>query len=137
MKGRTLQETAHERAENLPSVALEHPFGPDWEVYKVGGKVFMLMTDVPRHSRVRDGRVVAGQPVVIVKADPSDAAALRQAHADITPGYHLNKRHWITLGPGGSLTKKRVEELVTDSYRIVLEALPRTRRPVPPEAVGS
>ena len=42
----------------------EHPFGPDWEVYKVCGKVFMLMTDVP------------GRPVVILKADPGEAQAL-------------------------------------------------------------
>ncbi|HEV8557615.1 MAG TPA: MmcQ/YjbR family DNA-binding protein, partial [Actinophytocola sp.] len=34
-------------AEELPGAQLEHPFGPDWEVFKVRGKVFMLMTEVP------------------------------------------------------------------------------------------
>ena len=52
-------------------------------------KVFMLMTDV------------TGEPIVIVKTDPEDSKALREQHDDITPGYHMNKKHWITLHPGG------------------------------------
>jgi predicted DNA-binding protein (MmcQ/YjbR family) len=120
MDGKTLQETARECAESLPAATLDHPFGPDWEVYKVHGKVFILMTEVP------------GRPVVIVKSDPSDAEALRAAHADITPGYHMNKKHWITLSPGDSIDNKLVEGLVTDSYRLVSDTLPRSRRPVAP-----
>jgi predicted DNA-binding protein (MmcQ/YjbR family) len=121
MDGKTLQETARERAESLPAGTLEHPFGPDWEVFKVHGKVFMLMTEVP------------GRPVVILKSDPSDAEALRAAHADITPGYHMNKKHWITLSPGNSIDDNLVEDLVTDSYRLVVDTLPKSRRPVAPE----
>ena len=44
------------------------------------------------HAHDRHARA----PVVILKADPDDAAALRKQYADITPGYHMNKRHWIT-----------------------------------------
>ena len=85
MNGSTLQKTAADRAEELPGAWLEHPFGPDWEVFKVRGKVFMLMTEIP------------GRPVVILKADPGEALALREHHDHITPGYHMNKKHWITL----------------------------------------
>ena len=42
----------------------------------------------------------------------------------------MNKRHWITLAPGGSLTEQLVEELVTDSFKLVHETLPRAERPV-------
>ncbi|QBI56217.1 MmcQ/YjbR family DNA-binding protein [Streptomonospora litoralis] len=56
---------------------------------------------------------------------------------DITAGYHMNKRHWITLAPGDSVDTKLVEELVTESYRLVLATLPRSRRPIAPEAVGA
>ncbi|ONI88908.1 cytoplasmic protein [Saccharothrix sp. ALI-22-I] len=117
MDAKTLQETARARAESLPAAGLEHPFGPDWEVFKVQGKVFMLMTEVP------------GRPVVILKSDPGDAEALRTSYPDITPGYHMNKKHWITLAPGDSIDEKLVEDLVTDSYRLVVGTLPRSRRP--------
>lgn len=124
MQGEALQDRARRRAQELPGVGVEHPFGPEWDVYKVRDKVFMLMT------------AVTGEPIVILKADPADATALRSEHDDITPGYHMNKKHWITLRPGGSMPAGLVDELVTDSYRLVVEKLPRARRPVDPAAFG-
>ncbi|MFI9604818.1 MmcQ/YjbR family DNA-binding protein [Streptomyces sp. NPDC052043] len=120
MTGKKLQQMAAECAEGLPGTALEHPFGPEWDVYKVRGKVFMLMTDV------------TGEPLVILKSAPGEAVALRAQHAEITPGYHMNKRHWITLHGGGSLDRGLVEELVTDSYRLVVAGLPKAQQPVDP-----
>lgn len=79
---------------------------------------------------------VTGEPIVILKATPADGEALRSTHEDITPGYHMNKRHWITLSPGGSIAKGLVDELVTESYLLVVENLPRTERPVDPETFG-
>jgi len=113
-----------------------YSFEPGWVASRVHDKWFMLMTEVPRHSRVRDAGALAGQPVVIVKSDPSEAAALRAAYADIVAGYHMNKRHWITLAPGDLLDKKLVEELVIESYRLVLATLPISRRPIDPETLS-
>lgn len=118
--GIALQDIARARAEELPGAAMSRPFGPEYEVAKVLGKMFLLLTEVP------------GQPVVVLKADPRDSEALREAHAEITPGYHMNKRHWITLEPGGELDGEFVRELVTDSYLLVVEGLPRAKRPVDP-----
>jgi len=118
--GDTLHETAQRTAEELPAAVLEHPFGPDSDVFKVRGKVFMLMMGL------------RGQQVVNLKADPTEAEALRQAHAEITPGYHMNKRHWITLAPGDSIDPELVRDLVADSYRLVVAGLPVSRRPVDP-----
>ncbi|MGO4190058.1 MmcQ/YjbR family DNA-binding protein [Arthrobacter sp. YAF17] len=124
MDGDTIQQHARDRVEELPGAELEYPFGPDWEVFKVRGKVFMLMTDT------------TGEPIVIVKADPEDSKSLRENHKDITPGYHMHKKHWITLNPGGNLQKALVEDLVTESYLLVVENLPRAKRPVDPEIFG-
>ncbi|MBT2547435.1 MmcQ/YjbR family DNA-binding protein [Arthrobacter sp. ISL-65] len=124
MNGEELQEHARARVQELPGADLEHPFGPDWDVFKVRGKVFMLMTEV------------TGQPIVIVKADPEDGEALREEYDDITPGYHMNKEHWLTLHPGGTLQKSLVEDLVTESYLLVVENLPRAKRPVDPAVFG-
>ncbi|WP_410671395.1 MmcQ/YjbR family DNA-binding protein [Amycolatopsis sp. cmx-4-68] len=125
MNGSTLQKTAADCAEELPGARLEHPFGSDWEVFKVRGKVFMLMTEVP------------GRPVVILKADPGDAFALREQNSHITPGYHMNKKHWITLEDGEGVDAKLVEELVTDSYLLVVSHLSKAEQPVDPHAYGS
>ena len=111
MDGKKLQEFAVARAEELPSAELTHPFGPDWEVYKVRDRVFMLLT------------AVSGDPIVVLKAAPSDGQALREEYNDITPGYHMNKEHWITLSPGGSIDRTLVEDVVTDSYLLVVEKL--------------
>lgn len=120
MQGEALQGCARARADELPGAGLEHPFGPEWDVYKVRGRVFMLLT------------VLRGEPVVNLKADPEDAKALREAYPDITPGYHMNKRHWITVRPGGAVDEALIHDLVTDSYLLVVEKLPRAIRPVDP-----
>lgn len=124
MIGDDLQQHARARVDELPGATLEHPFGPDWDVFKVRGKVFMLMTDV------------TGQPIVTVKADPEDSKALREQHAAITPGYHMNKKHWITLHSADDLSAQLIDDLVTDSYLLVVATLPRAKRPVDPATFG-
>ena len=120
MDGVDLQEIARARALELPAAGFERPFGPEVDVAKVLGKVFLLLIRVEEI------------PVVVLKAEPRDAEVLRATHPEITPGYHMNKRHWITLNPGGTLTEEFVRELVTDSYLLVVETLPRAHRPVDP-----
>jgi predicted DNA-binding protein (MmcQ/YjbR family) len=124
LDGENLQERAAARTQDLPGAELTHPFGDDWDVYKVRGRVFMLQT------------AVLGEPIVILKAAPSDGLALRTAYEDITPGYHMNKKHWITLHPDGDLDPLFVDDLVTESYLLVVENLPKNQRPVDPEVFG-
>lgn len=124
MPTHTLQEWAIERADELPGAAPEQPFGPDSTVYKVRGKMFLLLSDA------------TGEPFVTVKARPADASTLREAFADIIPGYHMNKRHWISLRSGGALDEALVKDLITESYLLVVETLPRAQRPVDPTTFG-
>lgn len=112
------------RARELPATTLEFPFGPEYDVYKVRGKIFMFLTEV------------RGERIITLKALPSDSMALRDAHEDITPGYHMNKQHWITLHPGGTLNAGMVSELVTESYRLVVAGLPKAQQPIEPHAFG-
>ncbi|MDO5662439.1 MAG: MmcQ/YjbR family DNA-binding protein [Brachybacterium sp.] len=124
MPGTTVQQCAAERADELPAAQRTHPFGPDWDVWKVRGKVFMLQTEEP------------GEPVVVLKADPADARLLRDVHTDITAGYHMNKKHWITLHEGGDLDQQLIRDLVSESYLLVVEKLPADQRPVDPGTFG-
>ena len=117
MDDETLLDLAEQTAVELASSSWEHPFGPDWDVFKVGGKVFLLTTQVP------------GRAVATVKCEPERAAELVSAHADISPGYHMNKRHWLSVWAGGDVPGDLVRDLVENSYRLVAAALPRARRP--------
>ena len=124
MDGTVLQETVRARALELPAAALEMPFGPGAEVAKVLGKMFLLLTEVK------------GEPLVVLKSEPRDAEALRSTHPEITPGYHMNKRHWITVRPGGQVDEQLLRDLVTESYLLVVEKVPRAQRPVDPASFG-
>ncbi|SPF69059.1 Uncharacterised protein YjbR [Propionibacterium ruminifibrarum] len=111
-----LQEYATASAEDLPGSELTYPFGDNCDVWKVRGKIFMLQTQI------------AGEPIVVLKATPCDAMALRQEHADISAGYHMNKKHWITIHPDGDVDADLLDELVTDSYLLVVERLPSAQQ---------
>ena len=67
------------------SAVEEFPFGLETSVFKVGGKMFALTA--------LDARPLT----VSLKCEPSLAEALRAEHSAVRPGYHLNKRHWITV----------------------------------------
>ena len=92
------------------------PFGPDALVYKVGGKMFALTSpdDFPASLNL--------------KCDPERSLELRDAWEAITPGYHMNKKHWNTLLLDGSVPAGLVRELIDHSYDLVVASLPKKRR---------
>ncbi|AKK04280.1 YjbR [Corynebacterium epidermidicanis] len=60
-----------------------------------------------------------GERIANVKVDPLEGELLRQQHPGITPGYHVNKRHWVMITEGQGVPDDLVRELVIDSYRLV------------------
>ncbi|KKM45648.1 MmcQ/YjbR family DNA-binding protein [Rathayibacter toxicus] len=100
----------------FPGAEAEFPFGPQTRVWKVGSRIFAL--EMERH----------GRPVVSVKALPENVVHLVAGVAGIEPGYHLNKRHWVTVDTGGLVEDGLVVELVTESHAIVVAKLPRRLR---------
>ena len=59
------------------------------------------------------------------------------AQACLKIRYHMNKRHRVSVHPELKLTAQLLTELVTDSYRLVVEKLPRSQRPINPSDFGS
>lgn len=92
------------------------PFGPESSVFKVAGKIFAL-------SQLADDQLR-----VSLKCEPALAEQLRAAHAAVIPGYHLNKRHWNTVIIDGSLPNAMVQDMVEDSYDLVVSQLSRARQ---------
>lgn len=89
------------------------PFGPETLVYKVGGKLFLLVSlnSVPLQFNV--------------KCDPDNALDLREQHSAVLPGYHMNKAHWNTVLVDGTISNKMLLQWVTDSYDLVYQSLPQ------------
>jgi predicted DNA-binding protein (MmcQ/YjbR family) len=83
------------------------PFGPETSVFKVGGKMFALSA-------------LKRKPLTVsVKCEPELGEQLRASYEEIEPGYHLNKRHWLTVTCGGGAPDELVRELVAGSYDLV------------------
>ena len=53
---------------------------------------------------------------VSVKVRPERGDELRAAHDAITPGYHLNKRHWVTVTLDGRVPPELIRELIVGSH---------------------
>lgn len=83
------------------------PFGPDTLVYKVNGKVFLLMGMDNPDLRFN------------VKCDPDKALELREQYHAVQPGYHMNKKHWNTVLVDGSVKSDLLREWIDDSYNLV------------------
>jgi predicted DNA-binding protein (MmcQ/YjbR family) len=119
----------------FPGAVLTNPFGDDVNVYKVGvqaasgaagrhagGKMFCLIS-------------LRGDPgTMTVKVAPEHVAGLVRGHAAIEPGYHMNKRHWVSVTLDGTLDDAFLRELVEDSYDLTLSTLTaRARFDVDPD----
>lgn len=99
-----------------PGAVAERPFGPETLVYKVGGKMFALVAE-------------GADPLWInLKCDPDEALFLRDIYPAVTPGYHMNKRHWNTVVLDGVVPEAELWRMVDDSYRLVVAGLPRRIR---------
>jgi len=97
---------------SFPGSVEAFPFGPSTSVFKVAGKMFALSALAQRPLRVS------------LKCEPQLAEQLREAHAAIGPGYHLNKRHWNTVILDGSLPEQVIKDMIEDSYDLVVSQLP-------------
>ena len=113
MDSKTLQNCAKQVALDLPFTEHCWPFGPEYDVFKVEGKIFMMTA------------VAHGRPLVSMKSDPQKSLLNQQIYRSIEPGYHLNKKHWISLYAGDDLSPELVADLVIDSWNLVVDKLPK------------
>lgn len=86
------------------------PFNETTLVFKVGGKMFLLID-------------LEAQPLSFsVKADPEWSAELRENYPQITGAYHMNKTHWNSVLVDG-LRKDLLLKLIDHSYDLVFNGL--------------
>jgi len=102
----------HKYLIKLPEAILDYPFGPEAAVYKIEGKVFAIAVE----SRIN------------LKCDPVHAQELRAVFSEVTPGYHMNKKHWNTLDLTGDLPKSEIHRQIDHSYDLIVKKLPKATK---------
>lgn len=86
------------------------PFNETTLVFKVGGKMFLLMA-------------LDTQPIVFSAKNKEDYnQELREKYYQISGAYHMNKTHWNSVVCEG-LKSDLIKKLINDSYDLVFESL--------------
>jgi len=82
------------------------PFGDDTLVFKANGKIFALVN-------------LDGDLSINLKCEPVLALELRERYPSVTPGYHMNKKHWNTVQLDGSVSDTEIFSWIDHSYNLV------------------
>ena len=91
----------------------EHlPFDENTLVFKVVGKMFTLCNMMTFEF-------------TNLKCDPEKAIILREEYTEVTPAWHMNKKHWNSVSFMGDLSDKQIQEWIADSYNLVVNKMPK------------
>ena len=109
-------ETFREICLRKAGVSEGTPFGEEHIVFKVGGKMFALLSldEVP--------------PTANLKCDPDRALELRDRYEQVRPGYHMNKKHWNTVEIASGIPEAEIKAMIEHSYVLVVQGLPKAER---------
>lgn len=86
------------------------PFDQDILVFKVLHKIFLFTS-------------FSKPKVCSIKCEPAFALILRDRYAEVTPGFHLNKKHWNSVDLNGSVPVSEVLSWIDQSYDLVVKGL--------------
>lgn len=100
-------EEIRDYALSLTDAEESMPFGPDNLVFKIKGKIFLLLSLDSDPLRFN------------VKCDPDKGIQLRDEYLSVLPGYHMNKRHWNTILVNGELSNDFLKDCIHESFLLV------------------
>ena len=101
-----------------PGVTRDFKAEWNWTRYMVGGKLFCAL------CYGDDGRLA----YITMKLEPLRGEFLRGQFEDVIPGYYMNKLHWNSVRAQGALPEDILEDMLDESYALVLGALPKRVR---------
>ena len=108
-------ESFREYCLSLKGVTEEFPFDDVTLVFKVMRKLFAL-TGLDKSFRIN------------LKCDPELAVVLREHFPCVIPGYHMNKKHWITIVLTGEISESMLIDLANGSYSLVVSKLTKAKK---------
>jgi predicted DNA-binding protein (MmcQ/YjbR family) len=100
----------------FPNVTEDFPFDNTVLVFRIGGKIFALISIIEPNS-------------INLKADPERSGQWRAEFHQVQPGFHMNKKHWNTVYFEG-LPEVLIKEMMEHSYQMVFEQLPLKMRKI-------
>jgi predicted DNA-binding protein (MmcQ/YjbR family) len=102
---------------SLKGVTEEFPFDSDTLAFKVIGKIFALTS-------------LSGVPFrVNLKMNPDLVEGYRASYADVTPGYHMNKKHWNSVYMDtGAIPRNDIYWMINHSYQEVVKGMTKKGR---------
>ncbi|MEZ5002806.1 MAG: MmcQ/YjbR family DNA-binding protein [Chitinophagales bacterium] len=98
------------------AVSEDFPFDEETLTFKVLDKIFLIIS------------LDSIELSINLKCDPDKAIDLRENHACVKPGYHMNKKHWNTVDINGELSDRLIYELIDHSYDLVVKGLPKSKQ---------
>lgn len=111
-----LHQMAAHTALKLPEVTVTQPFGDGCDVYKVMDKVFMLSFHLESKAAIN------------LKVLPDNGSMLRDIYPFIRAGWHMNKQHWISVCADEALEDELLQDLVLNSYELVVSKLKKAEQ---------
>jgi len=92
------------------------PFGPDTLVFKVYDKMYCAC-DISNFVSFN------------LKALPEDVIDRRERYISVHPGYHMSKKHWITVeSDHPEISDELRKSWIKESYELVKAGLPKKKR---------
>nr|MBP9482503.1 MmcQ/YjbR family DNA-binding protein [Parabacteroides sp.] len=63
-----------------------------------------------------------------IKCNPDESGELQTEYTGIRPGWHMNKKYWISVYFNQDVPDEKIKELVSNSYDIVVKSLTKKER---------
>lgn len=89
-----------------PQTTESFPFDDNALVFKVYDKMYALLS-------------LSNQRINL-KVHPENIEQLREQYPEVSPGFHMNKKHWNTIDLTGRLPLDLVYKWIDESYRLVV-----------------
>lgn len=109
-------ETIRKYCLKKKSVKESFPFGESTLVFKVCGKIFLLLS------------LDAAPLQFNVKCDPEQGETFREEYSSVIPAFRMNKKHWNTIILDGNVPARLIWEMIDASYLLVVKTLPLKER---------
>ena len=101
--------------ESPESAVLRHP----------NGKWYAVLMQVEKSKLGLEGDTKVD--IIDVKCDPDMVGLLTETYGFL-PGYHMNKKYWISVYFNQDVPDNKIKELIKQSYDIVYQSLPKKEK---------
>ena len=96
-----------------PHAEETYPFDETTMVMKIGGKMFALL----------DANTME---TINLKHPSNDIPLLLERYSCVSPGYHMSKKHWVTVNyKHADMRDQEIIKLIDISYDLIVDALPK------------